>query len=338
MAQNKNVGYGAALLYNIASKVPSMGRIFVVSNGTSDYADYTYQALSQIFTPAEGVVRFYTDLATAVANVTSNNNDVILLDAHTSHKVTSMLTVSANRVHFFGMDGSGRIEDQRCLISNNIAGAATDTAMVKVTGTGVTFRNIKFANNFTVANNLYCVDDQGTQGLFENCSFQNLGSAHLTNNACASLRLSSDTTFYKHCTIGQSELKITSTGGQQMLVAIASSVPARNITMEDCQFKSYTSDTTHVAIRVNANGDIDRSIRLVNPAFLNFNYDASNGGAQLATAIATPSGLISGGILVEAPRMLFITKLAVSTANKGVYVCLDPAPVASTTAAILTTA
>lgn len=338
MALNKNTGYGLALVSAIQNKVGTFGRIFVVSNATSDNQDPTYIALSQIFTPSDGVVRFYGDLATAYAATTSNNNDVILLDAHTSHKLAAMLTVAKNRVHFFGMDSGGRLDDQRCLISNTVAGATTDTAMILVTGTGNTFRNIKGANNFTVAQNLYCFDDQGTDTLIENCTFQNLGSAHLTNNAAASLRIASDTFQYVNSTFGQDTLKITSTGGQQVLIMANGTAVARRGIIKDCQFPSYTSDTTHVAIRVNANGDIDRTIRLVNPAFLNFNYDASNGGAQLATAIATPAGLISGGLLVEAPRLLFVTKVAVSTANKGVYVCLNPAPVASATAAILTTA
>ena len=248
-----------------------------------------------------------------------------------------MLTVSNNRVHFIGFDGGGHLEDQRTLISNTGTGASTDTAMVKVTGTGCTFRNIKFANNWTVAQNVYCVDDQGFAGLFKNCTIQNLGSAHLTNNAAASLRLSSDTTLYEDCTIGQDTLKVTSTGGQQVLIAKATT-PAKRDAFKNCQFQSYTSDTTHVFVRVSANGDIDRYIRFVNPSFLNFNFDASNGGAQLATAIATPSGLVSGGLMVENPAMLFTTKLAVSTANAGVYVSNNVQPTAAGVAAVKATA
>ena len=341
MSYNANVSYGRALLDSIYAKVPAAGRIFIVVNST-DATDYNYGDLSEIFkTDTDGQVRLFTDLATAYAATQTNNNDIIVLQGHTSHKLTSMLTVGKNRVHFFGLDGGGRIEDQRCLISNTGTGAATDIAMVRVTGTGCTFRNIKFANNWTVANNLYAIDDQSTQCLFENCTIQSLGSAHLTNASAASLRVSSDTTIYNNCTIGQDTLKVTSTGGQQVLIAAGSdggATAAHRVIFNNCQFESYTSDTTHVIVRVNANGDIDRFVRFVNPAFLNFNFDASNGGAQLATVMATPVGLVSGGIIVEMPRILFATKLATSTANKGIYVCLDAAPVASCTAAILTTA
>jgi hypothetical protein len=251
-----------------------------------------------------------------------------------------MLTVAKNRVHFFGFDGGGRIADQRCLISNTGAGAATDTAMVKVTGTGVTFRNIKFANNWTVAQNLYSVDDQGTQCLFENCSFENLGSAHLTNASAASLRLSGDTNIYKHCTIGQDTLKVTSTAGQQMLVKAGTdgSTAARRVVFENCIFRSYTSDTTHVFIRVSANGDIDREITLINPVMNNFNFDASNGGALLAVAVATPAGLVSGGLHIVNPSFLFATKLATNAVgNAGVYVSSNTQSTAAGTGAIKAT-
>ena len=338
MANNQNSGYGRALLDSLEDTIPVMGRIFVVSNATSDSQDPTFQALSQVVSPQDGVVRFFTDLATAYAATTSNNNDIILLDAHTSHKLAAMLTISNNRVHFFGMDGGERLEDQRTLISNTVAGAATDTAMIKITGTGVTFRNIKFANNFTVAQNLYCVDDQGVDTLFKNCTIQNLGSAHLTNNAAASLRLASDTALYKECTLGQDTLKVTSTGGQQVLIKANGAAVARRVCFKDCQFQAFTSDTTHVFVRVSANGDIDRYIRFLNPDFMNFNFDASNGGAQLAVAVATPAGLVSGGLLFRAPSGLFATKLSTNAVgNAGVYASQNSAPVAACTLSVQAT-
>ena len=138
----------------------------------------------------------------------------------------------------------------------------------------------------------YC---NGDNGYFENCTFHNLGSAHLTNNASAELRLSNRDTTFVRCQIGADTLKHTSTGGQVLLVKKQTNACTR-VKLYDCYFRTYTNDTTRVFLRVNADGDIDRSLTLVSPIFDNFNWDSSNGGALLAVAVATPSGLVSGGI------------------------------------------
>lgn len=336
---NKNSGYGLleAIRANLA--LPVLGKVFICANST----DPVYDKLAQIFdTDPSGDVRLFSSLSGAEGACVSDRNDVVVIDAKTSLKVTAMLTLSKNRVHYVGFDGGGRLADQRTLISNTGAGAATDVAMVRVTGTGRSFRNIKFANNWTVAQNLYCLDDQSSQTYFENCTIQNLGSAHLTNASAASLRLSGDTCLYKHCTIGQDTLKITSTAGQQMLIlagADGGATAAHRVVFENCQFESYTSDTTHAFIRVTANGAIDRYVRLENPRFMNFNFDASNGGAQLAVAIASTNSLISGGIIVVNPTLLFATKLATNAVgNGGVYVHNNTAATAASADAVKATA
>ena len=332
-----NSGYGQALANMVAQQVPAFGRIFIVVN-SSDVADENYNRLQECFpSDPRGVVRFFTSIESAYAAMGSNNDDVCLLAAHTSHKTAAMLTIAKNRIHFFGMDGGDRQENQRTLISNTGAGAATDTAMVKVTGTGVTFRNVSFKNNWTVANNLYSVDDQSAFSMFTNCSFQNLGSAHLTNNAAASLRISSQDTEYWHCSFGQDTLKVTSVGGQQVLIKKETTAATR-VRLYDPLFRSYTSDTTHVFLRVSADDDIDRSVTLINPVMNNFNFDASNGGAQLAVAVATPNALVSGGLHIINPAFNFATKLATNAVgNAGVYVSANTQPTAAGVAAIKAT-
>jgi hypothetical protein len=104
MARSKDAGYGQAFLGGLESIIPNMGNVFVVKN-SNDTADQNYQKLQDIMTPDnEGKVRFYTSIKDAYDATTTNNNDVILLDAHTSHKVTAMLTISKSRIHFIGMD------------------------------------------------------------------------------------------------------------------------------------------------------------------------------------------------------------------------------------------
>lgn len=293
---NGNVLYGRGLLDAVASAIgPNFGRIFVVLN-SSDYADEQYQTLAEVMkTDTDGVVRYFTDLATAYAATQSNNNDVICLAAHTSHKVTSMLTVSKSRVHFLGMDSGGRFSNQRAIVSNSGAGASTDVSMIKVTGTGCTFRNIAFKNNWTVAQNLSAVLEYGNNSLYKNCSIQNLGSAHLTNVNAAPLILAAGDAEFHECNIGADTLQTTVASGQVLLIKKGSSgQAATRCLFNNCIFRVYTSQSTTAFVRVAADGDIDRDVTFRNCELLNFK--TSSGGTTMAVAVASASGLTSGSM------------------------------------------
>ena len=307
----------------VASQVPAFGRIAVVKN-SNDTADYNYQQLQEVFGPdPEGRIRFFTSISDAYDWTLTNNNDVILLDSHTSHKVTSMLTVSKSRIHFIGMDGGGRRIGARSLISNTGTGAATDVAMVYVTGTGCSFRNISFKNNWTVAQNLYAMKAWGIQTYHENCDFENLGSAHLTNASAASLSMGGNENIFVNCTIGEDTLLVTSTAGQQMLIenrGTTGTKATRNL-FDHCRFQSYTSDTTHVFVRAGANS-IDRDCEFEDCSFVN-TVNATS-AVTLAVAFATDAS-VAGAILVGYPRAFGVTNIA--TVGVGNTAMLMAAPV-----------
>jgi len=250
----------------------------------------------------------------------TNRNDVIFLSANgTSNKVTEMLLVDHNRVHFIGLDPVNRKIGARSLLSNTGAGAATDVAMVKVTGTGCSFRNISFKNNWTVTENVSSVLDWGIQTYWENCDIEALGSAHLTNNAAASLKLGGNECIYKNCTIGQDTLLVTSTGGQQLLVTNRGSASTKSTRcrFENCLFQSYTSDTTHVFARFAATS-VDRYISFDNCEFVNTVIGTS--AVTLAVAIATDAG-VAGSVNVAFPKVFGASNLATSAVGAtGVFV------------------
>ena len=319
MSWNKNSGYGQALLNMVQNQIPSFGNIFVVFNA-NDTDEKNFQHLQEIMSPDnDGQIRFYTDLATAYAATESNNNDVILLDGNTSHKVTSMLTVSNSRVHFMGMSGGGRKIGSRTLISNTDTGAATDVAMIYVTGTGCSFRNISFKNNWTVAENLSSVKDYGIQTYYENCDIEALGSAHLTNASAASLILGGNEVIFKNCTIGEDTLLTTSTGGQQCIITNRGTIATKctRSRFDNCRFQSYTSDTTHTFVRAGANA-IDRDIAFDSCEFVNALTPTS--AVTLTVAMATNAS-VAGAIYVSYPRIYGATNLATSAVGAtGVYV------------------
>lgn len=326
---NGNVSYGRAMLDLVGSVVPTFGNVFVVVN-SNDSADPNYTNLAQtVITDTNGQVRLFTDLATAYAASASNNDDVILLAAHTSHKVSSMLTISNNRVHFIGMDGGGRWNNQRTLISNTGAGAASDVSMIKVTGSGCSFRNIKFSNNWTVAQNLSAVLEYGNNSLYVNCSFHNLGSAHLTNVSAASLILAAGDAEFHECTIGADTLQSTVASGQQMLIKKGtSSQAATRCLFEKCVFRLFTSQTTSAFVRVAADGDIDRDIGFKDCDFINFK--TSSDGALLAVAVASASGLASGQMWFNNPNAVGVTDFATAAVGNTGLLIIGTSPTAGT--------
>jgi hypothetical protein len=195
---NINAGYGAALMRSIASVVPAFGNILVVvpSGETTTHK----QHLQDMIVPdTDGLARYYPTLETAYAAAVSNNNDVIVLDGASTHTVAAMVTVAKNRVHFFGMDGGGRLTAQGAKVQIGVTGVATDLAPVLVTGVRNSFRNIKFINASTTNETLYGFIDNGEGTMIENCSFVKTTGLDDANHA--SFWMAGDSLTMRNCVI-----------------------------------------------------------------------------------------------------------------------------------------
>jgi hypothetical protein len=314
---NGNINLARALNEAFAEIAPfATGRVFVVMNSTENLYNEVYRQFNKKY--ADGADMFQSTIAAAYAKTVSNRNDFILIPANgTSSKLASMLTVANNRVHFLGLDPVGRKIGARSLISNSGAGAATDTAMIKVTGTGVSFRNLSMKNNWTVAENLAAMCDWGIESYFENCDIESLGSAHLTNAGAASLILGGNEAQYKNCTIGQDTLLVTSTAGQVLLIQNRGSaaVKATRGRFDNCRFQTWTNDTTHVFVRAGANS-IDRDITFEDCEFAA--AQQASGAVTLAVAFATHAS-VGGAINIAYPRIFGATNAATNAVgNTGI--------------------
>ena len=169
MRYNQNSGYGQALLNMVASQVPAFGRILIVVD-PDDTDEQNYQMLQEVFKDdPEGVVRFYTSLETAYAAAESNNNDIILLDANSTHVIADGIDWSKNRIHVIGMDGGDRLVQQGAKVQNT-AGVAT-AYVIKITGVRNSFRNVKFIQANTEVTALTVAQFGGEGNLYKNCSF-----------------------------------------------------------------------------------------------------------------------------------------------------------------------
>lgn len=318
---NQNSGYGQALLHAVRSAVPAFGRIFIVMD-PDDTDEENYQRLQDIFaSDPNGVVRFFTSLSDAYAETESNNNDVIVLDGNSTHTLTSMLTVSNNRVHFIGLDylmGTKRRYGHSTKVSLGVTTAATDVATIKVTGVRCTFRGIKFINNNTVAEGIYCFLDAGEYTYVENCEIYK--STDLDVTGAAELVANGDSSHYKGCYIGSTANAISGaiirpcvlvTGG------IVSGKKARDVTFEDCIFARKCGNAANRLVYGANATDVERLMYFKDCLF----YNNLLAAADPDEGIDFGAAQTEGSVILKGCASVSITALATQT---GIF-SADPA-------------
>lgn len=302
MSYNQNSGYGQALLnrlYNVAASVcPTFGRILVVMS-PDDSADPNYQALQDVCkVDNEGLVRFYTTLKAAYDAATTNNNDVILMDAHSVHVIASQIAWSKSRIHVVGMESGGKYTEQGTRIQGTV-GAAT-AALIKVTGMRNTFRNIKFIQNDTNAAAINVIIAAGSSTLYQDCSFifEVTDNLDLTT-ACEVLIAEAGGTF-RRCVFGNDAILSSADRYVTELNAVTGSAtgdsPKHN-TFIDCMWTIQSSSASAIFFKTTA---AKFRNTLINPIF-HAAVLATGSAVTLTTAIASIATMTDGCILVVNP-------------------------------------
>ena len=313
---NFNAGYGRAFLDAIHSVMPVFGRVLVVAS-TSDAGEERYDRMSQILkTDTSGRVRLFSTVAEAYAEAISNNNDVILLDADTTHVVTEMLTVAKNRVNFLGMDSGGRLTAQGAKIQIGVTGVATDLAPVLNTGVRNSFRNIKFINASTTNQTLYGFIENGEGTLMENCSAVKVAGLDDANHA--SLWLAGDSATIRNCTFGQSNIPNTAAGFGIL-------IDGKTGGATDGTVKENFLENIYVNMSVGGSVQATSSfIKIADASALNFgnvinkivcNNYMPNGGTVMTDAILCPTGITAGSLSIVSPAYFGCTGVADATVS-----------------------
>jgi hypothetical protein len=112
-----------------------------------------------------------------------------------------METISKNRVTIIGLDGCpGRMYGQNAKVSLTALTGATNIATIKNTGVRNNFINIKFINESTVAEGIYCFADAGEYTYMLNCEIYK--STDLDVTGAAELVCNGDSSMYVNCFIG----------------------------------------------------------------------------------------------------------------------------------------
>lgn len=302
MARNYNInsGYGAGLAQYVRTICPTFGRIFVVFN-SSDTDEENYGRAQGVFQPdPDGAVRFYTSLSSAYAAIESNNNDIILLDANSTHSLSTGLAVSNNRTHFIGLDGGERIQQQGAKVQ--LATAATTAYVVKDTGTRNSFRNIKFIQGATGATGLTVAQVGGEGGLIKNCSFTFGVANNLDGSETTTYEMvwGGDSYTVTDCLFGTSTLTTTGARAVMAIDQVTAGQECKDNYFKDCLFTIQSSSSSADFIRILATTDSKFCNTMVNPIFNNA-LVSSTSAAALDDAIRSVSGLVEGNWLIVNP-------------------------------------
>jgi len=241
---------------------------------------------------------------------TTNNHDVIVMTGAGGHTFSDELVVSKNRVHFVGLGGGTRYLGQRTRWTMGVT-TGSAIALLKVTGVGCTFTNIKMTSSDTLSTSLYCVADGGEFTQFTNCWMEK--STDLDQTGAAELLANGDTCYYYRCTIGNG-IYTPSVARQNVLATreTISGKAARSCIWEDCLFLSRCGSTTFVNVRATTN-DFERTT-----LFKNCHFEAvKTSTATQDEAFGIASALTDAQITLTNPTVVNITNIA--TASSGVF-------------------
>ena len=294
--------------------IPLMGSGIPATPGKVMFVDYG-NGSDGVSEKALSASRAWKTLDKAVNAATTNKDDVICLVGNSTHTLTEMLTVSKNRLHFVGLDGGMRYCGQNAKVSLGVTTAATDIGTILNTGVRNTFQNIKFINENTVAEGIYCFVDGGEYTIINGCEIYK--STDLDQTGAAELVMNGDSSLVINSVIGSNVNAISGaiirtnvlfTAG----LAAAGKV-ARDVKFENCTFwKKAGNVNNRYMYGANAT-DIERMLHVKDCLFFNTKLAS----ALPAQCVAFGAEQTDGFCLLDNCVSINNTKLSTTT---GVYI------------------
>ena len=250
----------------------------------------------------------------AISMVTSNNNDVILIDGDSTVVETAMVSITKNRVHTIGMNGALGHYGQGAKISIGVTTAATDIACIQNTGVRNTFTGIKVISDNEVAEGLYAFAEGGEFSRFFNCEFYK--STDLDETAAAEFLHNGDSAMFYNCTFGSTANIIASAKirANVLLTATLSGKKCRDSYFENCLFLSKAGGSQHVKVYGANATDVERMLIFKDCTF--FNNILSAGTPSHAVGFG--SAQTEGAVLLK--NCTSVDHTVMAQAAVGIYV------------------
>ena len=248
----------------------------------------------------------------AISRVTSNNNDVVLIDGDSTVVETAMVTIAKNRVHTIGMNGALGHYGQGAKISVGVTTAATDIATIKNTGVRNTFTGLKVINENTVAEGLYAWAEGGeftrmfNMELYKSTDLDDAGAAELLHNG--------DSLMVYNSTIGSSANETGNIRANVLVTATLSGKKCRDSYFENCILFGKADDTDKVFVYGTNATDVERMLMFNGCTFIN---NPLSSGTP-AHAVGFGSAQTQGAVVLKDCASIDCTVMA--QAAVGIYV------------------
>lgn len=253
----------------------------------------------------------------AYSQVTSGQDDIIVLQGSSTHVLSAMLDVTKSRVHFIGIDGTGgRFYGNNAKVSLTATSGATNIATLKNTGVRNSFVNIKFINESTVTEGIYCVAEGGEYSLYQNCEIYK--STDLDVTGAAELLLNGDSAQFIDCTIGSLANEIVGAILRPCVLLTKNLVTASSVTrdayFQNCMFwRNGGNAANRLVYGANAT-DVERMLLFKGCGFINNPQGTANPGE----AVAFGATLTVGAVTLD--PACFTTNITKVSGTTGVFV------------------
>ncbi len=265
---------------------------FVIPSTDTSYAQFA-KDYGKIYD--DGSSRIQTSLSAAYDAAVTNRNDIIVLSANGAHALTSMLTITKNRIHFVG--GGLRVGSMgmgaRSRVTMGDSTVSADIALMKNTGVGNTFHNIKFDSSSTVAASVYCVAEGGEYTIYESCEFYK--STDLDQTAAAEVLNNGDSAQWIKCVFGSLANAISDDCIRPNMLLTRETITGkvcRDNIIDECLFLVNTAGVEAVRIYgANAN-DVERMLLIKNSVFLCSLVSAATPAHAIGFGAAQTAGVV----------------------------------------------
>jgi len=270
----------------------------------------------------------FKTLSRAYEAVTSNNNDLVLIDGYSSVVETAMISLTKNRVHTIGLNGPppGLGYGAGAMVTLGTTGVASDIATLQNTGVRNTFTGIKFSNSSATATCLYTVAEGGEYTRYNHCEFYK--SSLLTTDLTAEVLCNGDSSQWYGCTFGDLVNERGASGKERPNVLLTRELitgkVARDCAFVDCLFQQKAAHVD-VCFFYGPNAtDVERRLLLIRPVF----WNCVKATADPADCVNFAAAQTEGDVLLVDPVGINVTALGGASLN--IYV-QGAVPTAGTT-------
>ena len=269
----------------------------------------------------------FKTLAYAYSKTTTNMDDVIVLMGSSAHTLTAMLSITKNRVHFIGLDGTpGRHFGQNARV---VIGVTTDTAnvsMIQNTGVRNSFHNIKFDSGDSLTQAVTCFGEGGEFTLFTNCHFYK--STHLSTTTATELLLNGDSCQFYNCTFGSLVNEVADNSirpNVRLAREVITGKVCRDCYFENCLFLTKAGGTEAAHVYAAGATDVERILMFKDCTFIGAQLGATLPADAVDAAAAQTEGIIflkncssvNCSAMVEASSNIFVDGAVPTFATTG---------------------